>query len=556
MKKRFISLMLAFVMGIALLTITACGNNDPGPGEAAPAPAAGAGTGAAAAPAGTDAGGGDLITVSVVNWDISQSFGAEPCAIYQFVQDNFGLTFETYDVTWDNFRELPYLWAAAGTLPDIIGASDRILTPAFREWVDAGVIRSIPDDLSRWPNVRHWVDELAQELAINGRIYHIPRGTTLEPGNTAMGRGIINRRDWREQLGIPIPQTEDDFIEMWLAFSENDMHGDGTRVFGVYPHNMHHIFDQTFAGHGYTGPNCTWIDGQMFIPAFEENAFQLMSFWRRAFNEGAINPDFLTDPDSTSIQQFALGRAGTLLRLVVPVHLLAVYEQWRMLQPDVDFFEAVELLAPPRIEGRPLVWAGGPGHWSETLINSRVDDYTLERILDFYDWQMSDEGIRTVMFGFYGQDYTVVNGEIVMLTEINPETGRHLSAADLYQWAVGGMAYLATWSGDAVDWINPNIPVEIRQMAMELRDNVITHPDALFTNEAPGGVLVRALSIPEVVEMGIPTVSDEWVAFMTDNSDLSDRQLWEQFRARWESAGLLRAQELMTAEVLARGYIE
>ena len=556
MKKKSLTFIILAALALVLV-LAACGRGDDPPAQD-PAPAATPAAAATPAPAPATPetpetpAEREMITVSVSQWNIEAAFAGEPCEMYLYIQERFGLTFVPYHLTWDNFMEVPYLWAAAGTLPDIIGASDRITRPSFREWIDAGVIRSIPDDLSRWPYVDNWVSQpFAQQLAVNGRMYHIPRGTTLELGNTSMGRGIINRRDWREQLGIPVPQTEDDFIAMWQAFTDGDMHGDGTRVFGVYPHNAEHLYYQTFIGHGNTSRNWVYIDGMMRIPAFEESSLQLMSFWRRAFNYGLINPDFLTDPDGTSIQQFALGRAGTLLRLTTPNHLNNILMQWEELQPDLCFFESVEILVPPRIEGKDWVVSGGPGHWSETLINFRVDDYTLERILDWFDWQMSMDGILFHNFGFYGQDFIIEDGEIVITTDINPDTGRPFTVPQLYAYGTGGMRNVATWSGDAVEWFNPNIPAEIRQMAMNYRDTAILRP---YTRLSSPGVQVRALNLDAVVEMGLPIPRDEWVSFIMDTSATSDEDLWAQFRARWEAAGLLRAQELMTAEVIARGY--
>ena len=553
MKKKGLVLIILAALALVLV-LAACNRGDDPPAQDPAPPAA---TTPAPAPATPETpetpAEREMITVSIAQWNIEAAFAGEPCAMYLYIQERFGLTFVPYHLTWDNFLEVPYLWAAAGTLPDIIGASDRITRPSFREWIDAGLIRSIPDDLSRWPYVDNWVSQpFAQQLAVNGSIYHIPRGTTLVPGNTSMGRGIFNRRDWREQLGIPVPETEEDFIAMWQAFTDGDMHGDGTRVFGVYPHNIGHMYYQTFIGHGNTGRHWVYIDGSMRIPAFEPSSLQLMSFWRRAFNYGLVNPDFLTDPDSTSITQFALGRAGTLLRLVTPNHVFRVFQEWEALQPDIDFFDAVELLTPPRIEGKDWVVSGGPGHWSETLINSRVDDYTLERILDWFDWQMSPEGINFHNFGFYGQDFTIdANGEIIILTDINPDTGRHFTVPDLYAYGTGGMRNVATWSGDAAEWFNPTIPVEIRQMSMDFRDSAILRP---YTRLSSAGIQVSALIIPEVVEMGLPIPGDEWLSFIMDTSATSDEDLWAQFRARWEAAGLLRAQEIVTAEVLARGY--
>ena len=546
-----------FTIIIMALALTACGNgNDDPPADTGPDPVATAPpTADNDTPPADTVSEREMLTVSVTNWDVARSFATDgqPCEIYAYVQERFGLIFVPYDISWDNVWELPYLWAAAGTLPDIIGASNRATSPTLHEWREAGVIRSIPNNLSPWPNINNWVSQpFVQNLAIDGEVYFIPRGTTLDPGNTSMERGIINRRDWREQLNIPIPQTEDDFIAMWRAFMDNDMHGDGTQVFGVYPHSTSDLFNQTFAGHGNTRNAWTPVDGRMVIPAFEPSAIPLISFWRRAFNEGVVNPDFLTDPSNTSIQQFALGRAGTLLRHISPVHLFNVYDQWQLLQPDINFFDAVEILAPPQIEGKTTEFIINTGFWSETLFNSSLDDYALSRVMDFFDWQLSDEGINMMMFGFYGRDYTIENGEIVILTDINPDTGRHMTAGDLYQFAAGGMNHLAIWSSDAVEWTSPNIPSEIREMAGQYRDNVILAPGATFViNDAR----INAINIPEVREMGLPSVYSEWVTFMTDRSDTDSQQLWEQFRARWESAGLLRAQELMTDEAIARGLI-
>jgi hypothetical protein len=191
----------------------------------------------------------------------------------------------------------------------------------------------------------------------------------------------------------------------------------------------------------------------------------------------------------------------------------------------------------------------GTGHWSESYINADVPDEKLERILAFMDWQMSQEGINTIMFGFEGTDWRMENGEIIQMTDIDPDTGLHLMGGRLYQFGEGGMSYFSTWSGDSIEWINPNIPLSIRELSLEHRERILGPGMGLV----PVDNRLRALNVPAAAEFGIGA-NDEWVAFMTDNSDLSDEELFAQFYDRWTASGYGAAKAAMTAEVAARGY--
>ncbi|MCL2528209.1 MAG: hypothetical protein FWE42_07285 [Defluviitaleaceae bacterium] len=559
MKKRF--LLIALVLAAALIFAAACGRSeetapDPTPAQNNEAPPAGNQDSGDATVNEDSSRWGDPIRVSVSVWDASASFAGEPCELYQYIQDRFGLTFEPMDLGWDNMSELPLLWAASDTLPDIIGGID-MGAAIYHEWIDAGLVRPILGDLHRWPNLNVWMEQqFSQERMINGEHYIIPRGTIPEAEITALARGIINRRDWREHLGIPIPTTEDDFLDMWQAFVDNasDLPGAADVVFGVLPGGIFNLSSHTFTGHGHTGGDWAPMgEGDSFVrPAFEYSSLPLMAFWRESFHRGLLDPDFVTNSVWQGNQQFALGRAGTLLRQVVPIHMNNIYLEWVELNPDINFADAVEILWPPYVPDREHVWLIGGGAWSETLISSNVDDATLERIMYLIDWKKSETGIATMIFGFEGQDWEWQGGEVVMLTPTNPETGHPLAARDLYQYAAGGMTDLFIWSGDAVEWFDPNIPAGIRQMAIAHRDRVITPTTTYIFRDNR----VSAIHIPELVELGVPGVNDEWVAFVTDTSSASHEELWHQFRTRWEASGLLRAYELMTNEVRARGYLD
>ena len=500
---------------------------------------------------------GDKMVISVSNWDVSQSFGSKPDELYQYIQDRFGIVFEPHDLSWDNFSTLPLLWAQAGTLPDIIGGVSFVGGSVFRDWVEAGIIQALPDDLSAYPSLNMWISQDAvQDLAIDGKNYFIPRANSPHPDFevTALARGLVNRRDWREKLGIPVPQTEEDFLNMWKAFADpaNNLNGDGSIIFGILPDQPWVVFGQAFAGHGDTRGD--WVmqpDGSMVIPALESSSLPLMSFWRRAYREGLVDPDYITNPvGDVPMKNFVQGRAGTLIRQVIPTHLKRLYDEWIIFHPDIDFNDAIEVLMPPRLPGKTPLFLNGTGFWSETYINADVDAEKLEKILQLYDWLFSEEGVNTMVFGFEGKDWERRDGEIVMLTPVDPGTGMNLTAKDLYQFATDGMGHLAVFADEVVAWEDPNIPKMLRDMSTKTYEIILGPGMGLVQDSTRSSTIAN---IPEVVQLAVDATG-EWAAFMADTSNVSDEELFASFRARWTAAGYDTAKAAMTREAAARGW--
>jgi putative aldouronate transport system substrate-binding protein len=447
---------------------------------------------------------------------------------------------------WDNMNDQPLLWASANTLPDIIGGIAFVPgNPVWREWVDAGLVRSLPNDLSPWPSLDAIISQsFVQDLNIDGQTWFFPRVSVPAPEYDALARGLINRKDWREQLNIPVPVTEEDFINMWQAFVDNAavLPGAADIVYGLLPGIIMFTHSYTFVGHGIHSTDWVWQDGGMIRPGYEEQALPALSFLRRLWREGLIDPDFITNTTWQANQEFALGRAGTIIRQVVPVHLNNIHIEWTQVNPDIDFVSAVEILEAPRVPGITPVYMKGSGFWSETMFSSRLDDATMNKIMYFFDWLASEEGMNTMMFGFEGQDWEYQNGEVVMLTPLN-EDGNHLEAGDLYQFAAGGMRDLAVWSADMLMWTNPNIPQGIRDMSNARLQQILTGNTTYMWRD----IRVAAISIDEIAEMGLPPLNDIFVEFLTDTSNTSDEDLWQQLRDRINSVGYPRAKELMTA---------
>lgn len=490
--------------------------------------------------------------ISMMSWDISDSFSDdEPDKMRDYILDKFNITITPVSVGWDDYSEKGTIWAASDSLPDVIGAQALVGSAQYYQWIEDGIVRALPEDLSQYPNVMNNLQQPEVEAyAVDGNNYLLPRQTYANAEWWCMDRGILNRKDWREQLDIPVPKTEQDFIDMWLAYTANDMNGDGTTVYGVAPDSKTMLFSQTFPTYGYT--DTRWVksdDGNLVIPSMEESALPLMTFLRKAYAAGAFDPDFVSYVSGDGKENFATGKIGTLIQQVTPKHINAINEEWKKVQKDKDFVDCVEILRPPEVSDQiPIMFAEKP-YWSETYINSSVDDDKMAKILEIYDYFYTEEGMRMQLYGFEDEDYKIEDDEIVLMTEVDPETDEQKTAGDLYRFAAGGMGSLVAWPGDYMQYEDPSIPSKLRDMCAAELDFRIENwemPELDYR--------ILAIDIPEKAEMSNIDIGDDWIQFVIDTSNTSDKDLFDQIYANWEANGYKAAKEAMTQKVAELGY--
>ena len=547
--KKGIALLLALLM-IAVLVV-ACG--DDGGGATPPV-----GGGDDPAPGnGAAVGGEDHMYISILHWDVAQSLPSPRVedAMRDFVEEKFNVTFTPVNVTWADADEQITLMSVAGTLPDIIGASDFVDSPQFFRFIADGIIAPLPEDLSPYPYLERVMNmpDVAGSM-VDGRHWFLPRSVYSDASWWCMDRGIINRRDWRENLGFEIPVTEQDFIDLAVAYATLDPANegvDGNRLGFVTRRDFLH--SAIWTGHGNTD-NFWWTRnaaGDVVLPAFEETSLPLMSFLRRMYNAGGMDPDFVTYTNQEVPQQFQQGRVGMVAFQVSPKHLF--FNQMRFFeeaQEGISFLEATEILEPPLVVGNQRVRFEIRHYWSESYINANVDDAKMDRILQIYNWGYSDDGMRTMTFGLEGIDWEFgAGGEISILREINPATGFYVPLAERYTFHDGGMNFLIAFSDDILQYVNPEIPIEIRELTAAERDRRLSEWASPNINW-----LLQSIDLPEKALVSAIPITDYWTRFVTDTSALSDQDLWNQFRASWDASGYSAAVTAMTNFANERGW--
>ncbi len=488
------------------------------------------------------------ITVSV--WDIQNSFpeDQEPDEIAKMVSDMFNVKLVPVNVGWGDADEKYNTWAASGQLPDIIGAIAMPGTARYYQWISDGVVRPLPD-VSSYPQIRQLMTlPEVTAFSVDGENYFLPRLTYEDPAWWAMDRGLTVRKDWMEALGLQDPETEEDYIELTKAFAMGDPDDNGSDdTAGFTPVAPWILVSQGWPGFGYTDERWVKLGGKYRLAVSEDATFYMMQFFKRMYQAGGLDPDFATLESQQALEKFAAGKTGLLGRQVSPKHLNIVLNSWVKLQPDTDFVESIAFLHGPTVDGNYVRFTE-KAYWSESYIAAGVDDKKMERILKLYDWLYSDDGMYTMQYGISGKDYVIdTDGNIKLLTPVNEETGLHVATSEIYPFTYA-MSYLAAWTGDILQYQDPNIPESIRQLCAEERDYRISN-----WKDPQIDWRVQAIDVPEKQEMAAIRFTDDWVRFIMDETGESDEALYQAMKDNWNANGYAAAIEAVTAKAKELG---
>jgi putative aldouronate transport system substrate-binding protein len=127
----------------------------------------------------------------------------------------------------DGFTERVNLVMASNSMPDAImkGVPDITKTSAD------GSIIDLTDLIEKYSSgikelYRQYPAAKQASMSPDGKIYALPTINTLEPNRTGHRNLWINKV-WLDRLGLKVPQTMDEFLDVLRAFRDNDANGNG-----------------------------------------------------------------------------------------------------------------------------------------------------------------------------------------------------------------------------------------------------------------------------------------------------------------------------------------
>lgn len=358
---------------------------------------------------GTSEGEDDVIVIEW--WDENARFGRLDAdhPMSQFAAEEFGISFEAPLISWNggtDYLQQLRIRIAAGELPDVflpwggieaeLIANDAVaplgdLVEEYMPVYDAAV----PDQV--WNYVASQGD---------GEIYFLPT-TSFTPL-----AGHI-RGDWLDRLGLEVPSTLDEYVEVLTAFRDEDANGNGdpNDEFPTSGREFGRWMDHHFAAFGVAMvegyPAWDIYDGEIQYSAVQPEMKAAIAFIRDLYAEEHLDPETFINTNQIWTGKITSDRIG------VWYHGL----HWSLgrFRPLYDGgAEEVELRYLPVLQGSQYdgFYTKTDFRRPERMFNAELSDEAISRVMQYLEWANDPAAAdEQRLDGIEGYHWKMVDGE-------------------------------------------------------------------------------------------------------------------------------------------------
>ena len=373
------------------------------------------------------------------------------------INEKFGVTVKATNYAYEDWDTMVNTAINGNNLTDTIQFNLKAYNfgSTYEEWVNFGMLKALPNDMSKWPNLKSMLDNISNidALKIDGKLYGIPIANDIKnPQKDFSNFTYVYRRDWAKQ----IDELNKDKEGYQPVYREGDVYtwDEFTRLCDAFNTNL-----KTLSGMSQAS---VLVDEQWAFPsvtnfykdaphcyAKDANGKAIANFAGEKYLSGLeVAKDFVSTKKIYSQDQFnfADNKANQLYlggqaAILYDNYSLANYIKLRKLfkasQKYVDLDDGTAFLKIKGPDGK-FALEGTENWFSMTMFNADISNKKQEKILDILDYLLSEEGTRLAIYGKEGYDYTIVDGQVV-LSEMGWETD---SMTGQYANKTNGAKYL------------------------------------------------------------------------------------------------------------------
>lgn len=312
------------------------------------------------------------------------------------------------------------LMMAGGELADLVFAQSIYI----QKYSSEGAFIPLNDLIDKYaPNIKHEleINETFRKTVTSedGNIYYIVQSQKLpeDPNVTATTNNMYYiRQDWLDKLGLPVPQTADEYIKTLEAFRDNDPNGNGKKDEIPFFANSAEEFIRMAVN--FCGYRTNWYvndDGKVCFGNYEPGYKEGIKLAARMYKEGLVDKEIFTRGSNS--RDILLGSdLGGALRGAADS--TAAYND--KLKDKIEGFNLVPMLPPEnnngeRIEETSSV-VGSVGNIGGFAISYR-NEHPVETIR-YLDFWFGKTGSRLAEYGIEGEQYDIVDGKPVFKEEL------------------------------------------------------------------------------------------------------------------------------------------
>lgn len=353
--------------------------------------------------------------ISIAYWNIQDYLLGDP--LQQYIEEKFNVRFVPINVTYDNYASRFQEMAVSNNLPDVF-AHDIMGTSAYESWIADRKISALPSNLSAYPNLEEYLNTPYNQRFRNedGKVYALPRMTYPTEDLWALDRCILLRKDWMENLGLEEPESWEEFVQLLDAFVHGDPDGNGkddtSGLTTVHPNILEAVYLSLFPELSNTERG--WIyEDETWMPVYaSKRTGEALQKMQQLYRQGLLASDFAYATGGKAKEDFAQGRVGAVACQYYA--MLKYFASEGRLEEAQDI---VMVMRPwPAPDGNRYRFTTSL-HWSESYFGGNVNSEKMEKILQIYNWLLSDEFNTIYRYGLEGEDWIRKGDRIQPLDE-------------------------------------------------------------------------------------------------------------------------------------------
>lgn len=364
-----------------------------------------------------DANGEQSVDIEVWGTNIGYQPIEKGSKLYEMYKEKLGVGVINPYVEWNggtNYLNQLNLKIAANEMPDMFIPQQGIENSLAKN----GAIADLTELLPKYaPNVWNtipkemWEVVKANDPTGQGKIYYIP-------GVVDYGRyAAMIRQDWLDKLGLPMPKTQDEYVQVLKAFRDNDPNGNGLKdEIPTGGREQARWMDHLFAMYGvamFEGyPDWDVYDGQLTYSAVTPNMKAALEFLSELYQEGLIDKESLLNTKDKWDGKIHSNKVGNYFHWVEHGNLILenVYKNTGV---KAEF----SVLPVPQVDGYNgfYTWKRfTPPQW---VVKNNKDQEKLMATLKLLNNMYDKKNWKDLFLGVEGMHYMMKDGQAVKLPD-------------------------------------------------------------------------------------------------------------------------------------------
>lgn len=329
---------------------------------------------------------------------------------YQILKDRFNIELEASSIpssTVDQDMKIQAA-AAADMLPDFFVANREVWLRLAKN----GMLADVTDLYAKMPNrTAIMFDEDAINFTtIDGRSYGF-----ATPSIISRNEGLLIRKDWLDKLGLDIPKTYDELLDVMRAFTYNDPDGNGkhdtwgygafveVNTYEGYPGRRFEPLKGMFGVEGTWNMKASEFGLQLHNPDF----YDFMLYMKQIIDEGLIDPNWMAYKKDDFRAAWKQGKFGIMREQNSAYASANNYSPFDANFPDGEW---VIVDAPIGPKGKSSIGPETRGLRIWCISADAAAQGKADKIVEMFEWMAHGEGYLLCGWGQEGVNYVLKDG--------------------------------------------------------------------------------------------------------------------------------------------------